>query len=543
MSFKLKPLHCKDSYKLGHFDMYPEGTDYVYSNFTPRSDKLNRIPEPFNDHLLVWLGIQATMKYMKELWDEEFFQKPLYQILADYRARTPAFTGDSDPNVERFIQMHNLGYLPLHVKALPEGSKVPMGIPVFTVINTVKGFGWLTNDLETIFSNEGWHLPTNATIAASFRKIFTHFAELTGSPKEFVDWQGHCFADRGMSGMMAAAKNNAGHSALFYGSDSVSTFDWIDYYYGTGASGFFGGSVPATEHSVMCMGSKEGERETFKRLIAKYPTGLLSIVSDTWDFFKVINEIAPSLKEEILARQPNELGMAKVVFRPDSGNPVDILCGTAIKVTDLEYDSIGTAYPVPAGFEVVEYNGKYYKSTAKGSVNGRADWNEVPYDPSFKGAVEILWDHFGGTTTESGFKVLHERVGLIYGDSITPERAIAIFERLAAKGFASCNVVLGIGSYTYQYSTRDTFGFAMKATWGVVNGVPVEIFKDPATDKGKLKKSAKGLLRVEFEDGKFVLYDQQTPEQEQQGLLQSVFKDGQFYNYQNWDQIIAKARA
>ena len=195
-----------------------------------------------------------------------------------------------------------------------------------------------------------------------------------------------------------------------------------------------------------------------------------------------------------MARQPNELGLAKTVFRPDSGDPVKIICG------DPE---------APEG------------------------------SPAFKGAVECLWDVFGGTQTEAGFKVLHERVGLIYGDSITLERAKHILEGLAAKGFASSNLVLGVGSYTYQYITRDSFGFAMKATWGQVNGQGRDIFKDPITDSG-LKKSAKGLLRVEKEGDDFVLYDQQTPEQEKQGAFETVFEDGKLLVDDTLDNIRAR---
>lgn len=234
-----------------------------------------------------------------------------------------------------------------------------------------------------------------------------------------------------------------------------------------------------------------------------YPTGVCSYVSDTYNFFDVISKIAPALKDKILARQPNALGLAKTVFRPDSGDPVKIICG----YSEGEY----TFYPnISAGT-----SGVYVCNETKLAL----------HECEVKGAVECLWDVFGGTVNEAGYKHLHERVGLIYGDSITVERAEEIMKRLKAKGFASTNVVFGIGSFTYQYNTRDTFGFAMKATHAVVNGEERELFKDPVTDSGT-KKSARGLLRVENEDGKFVLYDQQTPEQEKQGLLRTVFKDG-----------------
>lgn len=301
----------------------------------------------------------------------------------------------------------------------------------------------------------------------------------------------------------------------------------------------------------------EAERRVFKRLITEtYPSGVISIVSDTFDFWSVISKIAPSLKNEILARQKNDLGLAKVVFRPDSGNPVDVLCGIEIEdytdecgfhqingwVADGMCDRLSADTPhgeCGAGDceEIFKYDGKYYKAV------GEASWDrhdkqyyyledltvtsitEIELTPEQKGAVECLWDVFGGEVTDKGYKMLNERVGLIYGDSITLERAEQIMQRLMDKGFASTNVVFGIGSYTYQYNTRDSFGMALKATYGEVNGVGREIFKDPITDSGT-KKSARGLLRVELENGEYVLYDQQTPEQEKMGELRTVFKNG-----------------
>src|SRR6202000_2624070 len=147
--------------------------------------------------------------------------------------------------------------------------------------------------------------------------------------------------------------------------------------------------------------------------------------------------------------------------------------------------------------------------------------------PEYKGAIECMWEIFGGTITPKGYKLLDGHIGLIYGDSITTERQFAILEGLKQKGFASYHVVLGIGSYTYEYVTRDTFGFAMKATYGEVNGEGRDIFKDPKTDDGT-KKSARGLMQVyrDSDTGKLTLKDRCTWEEEGQGELKSVFKDG-----------------
>jgi nicotinamide phosphoribosyltransferase len=148
----------------------------------------------------------------------------------------------------------------------------------------------------------------------------------------------------------------------------------------------------------------------------------------------------------------------------------------------------------------------------------------------------LLWETFGGTINTKGYKELDPHIGAIYGDSITITRASQICTRLKEKGFASTNLVLGIGSFTYQYNTRDTFGFAMKATYGEVNGMGREIFKDPITDDGT-KKSAKGLIKIELEKGSYKLYDQVTWEQEQTGELKEIFRDGKLIVNQTLSEI------
>lgn len=477
---KLNPLTAIDFYKADHRRQYPDGTEYVYSNFTPRSGKLAPVLETY-DNKVVFFGLQGFIKhFLIETWNDAFFSQPKEEIVKAYKARMDGALGVDAVTVHHIEALHDLGYLPIRIKALPEGSRVNMRVPMITVVNTKPEFFWLTNYLESCLSAGLWKSCATATIAYEYKKLLRDAAIKTGVDLKSIAIQAHDFSFRGMSGIHDAVQHSAGHLTSFIGTDTVAAIDYLEDYYN--AEGVIGVSVPATEHSVMCMGTKEDEVETFRRLIEYlYPKGIVSIVSDTWDFWQVITEFTVALKDKILARQPNEMGLAKVVFRPDSGDPVKIICGDTYAPKD---------------------------------------------SPAYKGAVECLWNVFGGTETDAGYKVLHERVGLIYGDSITLERAKRILDGLAAKGFASSNIVLGIGSYTYQYMTRDSFGFAMKATWGQVDGQGRDIFKDPITDSG-LKKSAKGLLRVELEDGDFVLYDQQTPEQEKHGALEVVFEDGE----------------
>jgi nicotinamide phosphoribosyltransferase len=181
----------------------------------------------------------------------------------------------------------------------------------------------------------------------------------------------------------------------------------------------------------MCSNGKETEFETYEMLLAQYPTGILSIVSDTWDYWNVVDNYMPRLKERLLKRD------GKLVLRPDSGDPVETTYQTILK----------------------------------------------------------LWETFGGTINDKGYKVLHPCIGVIYGDSITVERQDSLYSKLTNAGFCVSNVVLGVGSFSYQFNTRDVYGHAMKATYIVKDGEGIDIFKDPKTDDGT-KKSAKGLLRV-----------------------------------------------
>lgn len=466
---KMNPFLLTDYYKVGHVFQYPDNTQLVYSNLTARKSRLAGVDE------MVIFGLQYFIKeYLISYFNENFFAQPKEKVVNDYKRRIRTSLGTDLPTYAHIERLHDLGYLPVEIKALPEGSRVPMKVPCITIVNTMPEFYWLTNFLETLLSATIWQSCTSATIAHQYRILLNKYAAETGLPQEFVQWQGHDFSFRGMSSLETAILSGMGHLLSFTGTDTIPAIDALEQYYGANADKeLIGGSVNATEHSVMCSGSRDGELETFKRLITEvYPAGIVSIVSDTWDLWKVCTEYLPALKSEILARE------GKVVIRPDSGDPVLIICG---------------------------------------NPNGKTEAER-------KGVVELLWDVFGGVTTDKGYKLLDSHIGAIYGDSINIERATAICDNLKAKGFAT-QVVFGIGSFTYQYNTRDTFGTAMKATYVVVDGEGREIFKNPITDDGT-KKSATGLLQVKKENGKFVLHDKVSWEQEKDSELITVFKEG-----------------
>lgn len=466
---KMNPLLLTDFYKVGHVFQYPANTTLVYSNLTPRKSRLTGVDK------MVLFGLQYFIKeYLIDQFNHEFFNRPKELVLEEYKIRVERALGQALPSYDHISQLHDLGYLPILIKALPEGTPVPMRVPCLTIVNTKPEFFWLTNFLETLISAVIWQPCTSATIAWQYRKLLDHYAKTTGMPEEFVNWQGHDFSFRGMSSPESAILSGMGHLLSFTGTDTIPAIEALEKYYAADtAKEMVGGSVPATEHSVMCSGEQDGELNTFKRLITEiYPTGIVSIVSDTWDLWRVCTNFLPALKNEILNRP------GKVVIRPDSGDPVKIICGDPNGSTEAEQ----------------------------------------------KGVVELLWDCFGGSITSKGYKLLDEHIGAIYGDSITLERAKNICEGLMQKGFAS-QTVFGIGSYTYQYNTRDTFGTAMKATYIEIDGRGREIFKSPITDDGT-KKSATGLLKVKQTENGLVLQDRVSWKEEEESLLKPVFLDG-----------------
>lgn len=453
-------IYLKDFYKVGHVHQYPKGTELIFSNFTPRKSMI-----PGVNHS-VFFGLKYFIERYLIQSMEYFSPIDEYKDYNNFIEKTLGL-GNTNYHMHRLL---DLGYLPLSIYALPEKTVVPCGVPALVVYNTDPEFYWLPNMIETILSCTLWGPSTSATIAREYRVLLDEFAKDTSSCPEFVDYQAHDFSMRGMYGLEAAKMSGASHLQYFKGTDTIPAIIFNNEYYGA-PIGF--SSVPATEHSVMSAGGHDNEFETFKRLITEvYPSGIVSIVSDTWNLWTVITDYLPRLKDEIMSRD------GKVVIRPDSGDPVEIICG-------------------------------YYES---------------------KGVIEMLWDIFGGTVNDKGYKELDSHIGCIYGDSITLDRAQNILTRLKLKGFASTNIVFGVGSYTYQYNTRDTFGWAMKATYAEINGVGRSITKNPITDNGT-KKSHSGILKVVKDGDSLKVLQNQTWEQfhQEDNELKLVFKDGKSF--------------
>ena len=244
----LNPLLAIDFYKTDHRSQYQKGTNLIYSNLTPRS--FTRYKGKSTN--LVWFGLQVFIKgYLIREWNEGFFNRPKSEVVQEYKLFMDSTLGPDAINVDHIAALHDLGYLPLLIKALPEGSFVPAKIPVLTIVNTHPDFFWLVNYIETVMSAELWKISTNATIAYEYYQTFAKYADLTGAPKEFIQFQGHDFSARGLSNREDQYKTQIAHLTSFTGTDTCLAIQGAkDFYNADYTKELIGTSVPATEHSV-----------------------------------------------------------------------------------------------------------------------------------------------------------------------------------------------------------------------------------------------------------------------------------------------------
>lgn len=502
------PILFADFYKPSHISMYDKRSEIVQDNMTPRNAK-HFIHFADNDQRVMFAGIQGFIKwFLIDMFNNNFFNLPKEEAVADYREVCDSSIGIGMVETWGFEALHDLGYLPLEIRALPEGTLSPVQVPMFTIQNTHPDFYWLPNFLESVISAETWKTITTATTFWQYRKLSEAWAAETCDNKDHIAFQNHCFAYRGESGTHDAAQSEFGQLINSMGTDTIPAILYARRYYNMKGK-FVAGSIPASEHSVattnigFIVGRLKSEHpdlsldelrflaevEFLKRYITEiFPKGFVSYVADSYDFWAIITRAALILKEDIMARD------GRVVFRPDSGIPEHIIAGYRY-IGDFETlsEAKDAAWESEKG-EVVSVKGKYY------NIEFDEDTDYLDLEPSdlqdheVKGAIQCLWEIFGGEVNSKGYKVLDTHVGLIYGDSITVARAKDIFERLKDKGFASSNIVFGVGSYTTQYTTRDSLGMAVKATGAVIDGQQIMVVKEPKTDLGK--KSAKGFLKV-----------------------------------------------
>lgn len=542
-----------DWYKPGHKPMYNQNTKLIFSNLTPRNDKNFAHYADKNARGVIVLGLRRmVMDSMVGIW-KKFFKMKREAAVKKFARMSKNALGAAAPSAECWGELHDLGYLPVEIRALPEGILSPIGIPVYTIHNTVEKFFWVTNYIETLMSTESWKTITNATAAFQYKRVAMSYALATCDNVDHVNFQCHDFSLRGLSTVEDGYKSGIAHLASFTGTDNILAIEAVHEYYGIDDDQFVAGSIPASEHSVATTnisrivkdleehfphlaGDVDGlrylaEKEfllTFIRDIV--PEGFCSYVADSYDYWAVLTRILPELKEEIMSRN------GRLVVRPDSGDPVHVVAG--YRHSGIVYkDQYSVSYDHEsrvARSEVVNIAGTFYKyspaqmraATPYGVTDGYVYLNKVVTESEVKGSIQCLWEIFGGEVNNKGYKVLDSHIGMIYGDSITVEREIEILKRLKEKGFASSNIVFGVGSFTYQFNTRDTFGMAVKATGCFIDDYEIMVSKEPKTDPGK--RSAKGFIKVVRKNGILRQVDNISFEEinDEDNLLQPIFRNG-----------------
>ena len=470
-----------DYYKAVHAEMLPERMTKSVSYFTPRMSRIGRWDK------VVMFGLQGFIKtYLIDYFNKEFFERPFGEVIAEYKRVLDNTLGTGIYGIEKIEKLHRLGYLPIEIIALPEGTRVPVHVPMFGITNTHPDFAWLPQALESLISAESWHPMIAATVGYTYREIVNRYYDLTCDDSLEKAKALGAFDFRGEECTESAVKAGAGWCLSFLNTATVPVVPWLERLYCcdcTKEPVAFGS--PSTEHAVMCSNfAVDGDEITFlRRLLTEiYPNTSVSVVLDSYDYWNVIENILPQLKEEIM----NHNGC--MLMRGDSGDCVEVVTKTVFK----------------------------------------------------------LWEEFGGTMNSKGYKVLDPHVKAIYGDSITVQRCGQIYRILEENGFACSNVALGVGSFSFQCIeedgvlkpfTRDTFSSCIKATYCEIDGKPYPIFKDPKD--GGFKKSQKGCCAVSEENGELRYRDELNWEEASSGsnLLQTVFKDGVLIKEQSLREI------
>lgn len=541
-------LYGTDSYKVSHINFETNGVKEIYSNFTARFSHYMRdmLGESYDNKFVVF-GIQWLLLRIHAMAKKGFFDRPKDEVIAEMKRVHFPYIGND--NFEHFEKLHDLGFLPIVVKSVDEGTLLPVGLPFLTIRNTLPEFEWLPNYLETLISTDLWKQLTVATIAREYRKLSNAFGLETNGNIDGTEWQNHDFSCRGQSGLESSAINGVAFLLSSCGTDNISALWAAEKFYNSRVDGdqLLAGSVAAGEHSVTTLGilvereraKNDGEdidvveaEYRYKRwlLTERFPTGIVSDVSDSFDYWGHITKNLPRLKDVIMARD------GKYVVRGDSGNPVHIIAG--YRILEIDDDtSVKMLMEIVAkesrklnGAEVILYKGQYHK-ILRTDFGGTIQITEA----EAKGTIVILSEIFGYTVNELGYKNLDSHIGMIYGDGITVQRSQEIMQRLKDKGFASTNIVFGAGSYSLNMLSRDFLGMAIKATNTVIDIdgdiVSMPIYKDPKTDTSK--KSARGLLSVHEVDGDYIMRELCDSDGEDEGLLTITYKDGKFHKLTN----------
>lgn len=466
-----------DSYKLGaHWNMYPTGTTGNLAYFESRNGALF----PYT----ILFGLQPILR--KLLCGRVVTQKKINEAAAISLAHFGNDKAFNRTGWEYILRKHK-GRLPIRIKAVKEGIKVPTGNVLLTVENTDKRCAWLTNYVESVLTHL-WYPSTVATLSSCVKTVIEKYLVMSSDSLNLLDFMLHDFGYRSVTCPEAAEIGGAAHLVNFKGTDTVSSLPFIAENYPNLLDKNFpnqtrydgiGYSVPASEHSIATSLGRDGEVAVTRELISRYPSGILSVVSDSYDIYNFVDTIiGKTLKDEILARD------GVLVIRPDS---------------------VTLSHPTPA--------------------------EEVLW------ILESLTISFGYSRNLKGYKVLNPKVRVLWSDGIDINGVEAILKAITDAGFAAENIAtFGMGGGLLQKVNRDTQRFAFKSCWQERNGIGYDVFKQPI-DSSKVSK--KGRIKLVDDNGTLIT----VPESDlRNDLLETVFLNGKMMRNQTFDEVRENAR-
>ena len=431
-----------DSYKGGHYLMYPNDVEKLYAYMESRK----------NGPIVVF-GLQYFLKELEKPIEKDSV-KEVFEIAKIHGIPYP---------YEELMKLADLGYLPIEIKAVPEGSIMPNRVPLLTVENTEKEFFWLPTFIET-FLLKAWYTFSITTEVYKFREVLEEYGKNTDEDISFVDFQLHNFGDRGSVGIEGAILGGMAHLTCFKGTDNFFSLKKVSEIYGDSYEEI-GFSVPATEHSVALAWGNEKELEYVKHVLEvnkDYP--IVSIVMDTYNIYKLVDMVT---KDEEIRRMLEENGQ-KLVIRPDSGDHEEVL-------SKILY--------------IIEKN-------------------EWPY-----------------VLNEKGYKVL-QNLGIIWGDGVNYDTIKKCLDVMINNEYSVSNIVFGCGGFLMQNVNRDTFGFSYKVSEVTIKGKGIPVCKQPVTSSFKKTLAGRVITALNTETGYYETVLEGDIKEYHEDVMNIVFKNG-----------------
>lgn len=480
-----------DSYKASHWLQYPPNTEYVVSYIESRGsdsgvqhefeEQLRTVLSPsFIDELITKAGAvyyNETVFFGLQMFLKEYLSKPVTMEMVNNAETILREHGEpfNRAGWEHIVRAHN-GYLPIRIKAVSEGTIVPIHNALVTVENTDPKCFWLTSYIETALLRAVWYPTTVATNSWSIKQVIRKYLEETsdGDIDALLVFMLHDFGARGVSSFESAGIGGAAHLVNFRGTDTVTALQYVMEYYQGPQKKVPAFSVPAAEHSSITTWMKKREREAYTNMLGAfegYP--IISVVSDSYDIYNAVNNIWGNELKQMVIDSGSTL-----VIRPDSGDPVTV-------VTKI---------------------------------------------------LKLLDERFGSEVNTKGYKVL-KHVRVLQGDGINQRSIERILEAAQRAGFSAQNLVFGMGGALLQQVNRDTLKFALKACAARVDGRWIDVYKDPITDPGKTSKRGRLMLYRDRDTGELLTERDGAMGSNFEPTLQTVFENGNLVKEYDFEEI------